>query len=151
MNRESSVAYGSCVNAKRLCCATGAIYGNTECAGQSSQSDRDGCSEQAPRGGAVSESTRKLQAEITAAQAEFTVGHLFLTNITPSNRPRSLAIQAEITAVQAEFTAAQAEQLRDYQLLIFISIRLTIRFGFGLAKFQLTEPTRQRFAYMEST
>ena len=52
---------------------------------------------------------RKLQAEITAAQAEFTVGHLFLTNITPSNRPRSLAIQAEITAVQAEFTAAQAE------------------------------------------
>ncbi|KAI0235689.1 hypothetical protein LSAT2_013767 [Lamellibrachia satsuma] len=48
-------------------------------------------------------------AEITAAQAEFTVGHLFLTNITPSNRPRSLAIQAEITAVQAEFTAAQAE------------------------------------------
>ena len=32
-----------------------------------------------------------------------------MANITASNRPRSLAIQAEITAVQAEFTAVQAE------------------------------------------
>ncbi|KAI0234846.1 hypothetical protein LSAT2_014794 [Lamellibrachia satsuma] len=36
-------------------------------------------------------------------------GRIFLAIITPSNRPRSLAIQAEITAVQAEFTAVQAE------------------------------------------
>ncbi|KAI0211543.1 hypothetical protein LSAT2_003646 [Lamellibrachia satsuma] len=43
-----------------------------------------------------------IQAEITAAQAEFSAGHLFLANITTSNRLRSLAIQAEFTAAQAE-------------------------------------------------